>query len=37
MFMSWRVLVLVIVCMTILIRLPSVLGDEGMWLFNNPP
>jgi hypothetical protein len=31
------VLVVVLVCLACLWRLPSVLGDEGMWLFNNPP
>src|SRR5580704_17090928 len=35
--LSLRVLVLGIICLTFLIRIPSVLGDEGMWLFNNPP
>jgi Peptidase S46 len=35
--LSLRLFFLVIVCLTFLPRIPSVLGDEGMWLFNNPP
>jgi len=37
MVLSLRVLVLLLVCLPFLWRLPSALGDEGMWLFNNPP
>lgn len=37
MVVSLRLLVLIVVCLTVLTRVSSVLGDEGMWLFNNPP
>ncbi len=35
--LSLRVLVLVVVCLLLLWRVPMSLGDEGMWLFTNPP
>jgi Peptidase S46 len=35
--LSLRLFLLGLVCLALLIRIPSVLGDEGMWLFNNPP
>ena len=30
-------LAVVAVCLVLVARAPMVLGDEGMWLFNNPP
>jgi hypothetical protein len=32
-----RAAVLAIACLTLLAFVPRVFGDEGMWLFNNPP
>jgi hypothetical protein len=34
---AYRAVVVVAACFTLLSLVPSVFGDEGMWLFNNPP